>query len=152
VFLTHERTASRKIQEAILAIWLERNFAKEQILELYLNRVYFGAGAYGVEAAAQKYFNKSARTVTLAEAAMLAGLVQSPTRLSPNRNPDGAKARAELVLAAMQREGFITGHELRTAEVMRSSGPGVGVIGYRFKEIMRQPMGLRHHHGAVMAI
>lgn len=116
VFLTHERTASRKIQEAILAIWLEQNFAKEQILELYLNRVYFGAGAYGVEAAAQKYFNKSARTVTLAEAAMLAGLVQSPTRLAPNRNPDGAKARAELVLAAMQREGFVTREDVRTAE------------------------------------
>ncbi len=116
VFLTHERTASRKIQEAILAIWLEQNFAKEQILELYLNRVYFGAGAYGVEAAAQKYFNKSARAVTLAEAAMLAGLVQSPTRLAPNRNPDGAKARAELVLAAMQREGFVTREDVRTAE------------------------------------
>jgi len=115
IFLTQERTASRKIQEAILAIWLERNFAKDQILELYLNRVYFGSGAYGVEAAAQKYFNKSARHVTIAEAAMLAGLVQSPTRLAPNRNPDGAKARANLVLAAMENEGFITGDQMRMA-------------------------------------
>src|SRR6476620_7008872 len=68
LFLTQERTASRKIQEAILAFWLERNYTKNQVLELYLNRVYFGSGAYGVEAAAQKYFGKSARSVTLAEA------------------------------------------------------------------------------------
>lgn len=115
LFLTQERTASRKIQEAILAIWLECNFTKDQILELYLNRVYFGSGAYGVEAAAQKYFNKSARQVTIAEAAMLAGLVQSPTRLAPNRNPDGAKARAELVLAAMENSGFITHDQMMTA-------------------------------------
>lgn len=108
LFLTQERTASRKIQEAILAIWLERNYTKDQILELYLNRVYFGSGAYGIEAAAQKYFGKSARAVSVAEAAMLAGLVQAPSRLAPNRNPDGAEARANLVIAAMVREGFIT--------------------------------------------
>ncbi|HZB61597.1 MAG TPA: biosynthetic peptidoglycan transglycosylase, partial [Microvirga sp.] len=73
LFLTQERTASRKIQEAILALWLERNYSKDQILELYLNRVYFGSGAYGVEAAAQRYYGKSARNVSLAEAAVLAG-------------------------------------------------------------------------------
>jgi penicillin-binding protein 1A len=73
LFLTQERTASRKIQEAILALWLERNYSKDEILELYLNRVYFGAGAYGVEAAAQRYYGKSARDVTLSEAAVLAG-------------------------------------------------------------------------------
>ena len=72
LFLTQERTISRKIQEAILAVWLERKYSKDQILELYLNRVYFGAGAYGVEAAAQQYFGKSAKHVTLAEAALLA--------------------------------------------------------------------------------
>ena len=83
LFLTQERTASRKIQEAILALWLERNYTKDQILELYLNRVYFGSGAYGVEAAAQRYYGKSARDVSLSEAAMLAGLVQSPSRLAP---------------------------------------------------------------------
>ncbi len=108
LFLTQERTASRKIQEAILALWLERKFTKDQILELYLNRVYFGSGAYGVEGAARKYFGKSAREVTIAEAAILGGLVQSPTRLAPNRNPEAAHARAALVLAAMQRETFIT--------------------------------------------
>jgi penicillin-binding protein 1A len=108
LFLTQERTASRKIQEAILALWLERNFSKDQILELYLNRVYFGSGAYGVEAAALKYFGKPARSVTLAEAATLAGLVQAPSRLAPNRNPDAAQARASLVVAAMAKEGMIS--------------------------------------------
>jgi penicillin-binding protein 1A len=108
LFLTQERTASRKIQEAILALWLERNDSKDGILELYLNRVYFGAGAYGVEAAARRYFGKSARDVSLSEAATLAGLVQSPSRLAPSRNPEGAKARAELVIAAMNELGFIT--------------------------------------------
>ena len=106
LFLTQERTAARKIQEAILALWLERTYSKDQILELYLNRVYFGSGAYGVEAAAQRYFNKSARSVTIAEAAMLAGLVQAPSRLAPNRNPDAAEKRAQLVIAAMAEQGF----------------------------------------------
>ena len=108
LFLTQERTASRKIQEAILALWLERNYSKDQILELYLNRVYFGSGAYGVEAAAQKYFGKSARSVTLSEAAVLAGLVQAPSRLAPNRNPEAAQARGSMVIAAMAREGMIS--------------------------------------------
>ncbi len=90
LFLTQERTISRKIQEAILAVWLEHKYTKNQILELYLNRVYFGSGAYGVEAAAQKYFGHSARNVTLAEAAVLAGLMKAPTKLAPNRNPAGA--------------------------------------------------------------
>ena len=112
LFLTQERTASRKIQEAILALWLERNYSKDEILELYLNRVYFGSGAYGVEAAAQRYYGKSARNVSLAEAAVLAGLVQAPSRLAPNRNPDAAQNRAELVIAAMDELGFITpGHD-----------------------------------------
>ena len=115
LFLTQERTASRKIQEAILALWLEQKFSKDQILELYLNRVYFGAGAYGVEGASQKYFGKSAREVTVAEAAILGGLVQSPSRLAPNRNPDAAHARAALVLAAMQREGFISDVQMKEA-------------------------------------
>jgi penicillin-binding protein 1A len=129
LFLTQERTASRKIQEAILALWLERNYSKDQILELYLNRVYFGAGAYGVEAAAQRYYGKSARNVSLAEAAVLAGLVQSPSRLAPNRNPDRAQARAELVIAAMNELGFITPGMTKTAlgtpaEPVRPNGAG----------------------------
>src|SRR4249919_81173 len=101
LFLTQERTFARKLQEAELALWLERKYSKHEILELYLNRVYFGSGAYGVEAAAQRYFGKSAKNVTVAEAAMLAGLVKSPSRLAPNRNPEGAEQRAQIVLAAM---------------------------------------------------
>ncbi|WP_027549934.1 transglycosylase domain-containing protein [Bradyrhizobium sp. Cp5.3] len=108
LFLTQERTFQRKLQEAELAIWLERKHSKNEILELYLNRVYFGSGAYGVEAAAQRYFGKSAKNVTIAEAAMLAGLVKSPSRLAPNRNPEGAEARAQVVLAAMADAKFIT--------------------------------------------
>src|SRR5437667_885074 len=108
LFLTQERTLWRKMQELVLALWLERKFSKTEILELYLNRVYFGAGAYGVEAAAQRYFGKSARQVRIAEAAMLAGLVKSPSRLAPTRNPDAAERRARLVVAAMVSHGFIT--------------------------------------------
>jgi penicillin-binding protein 1A len=108
LFLTQERTFQRKLQEVELALWLERKHSKNEILELYLNRVYFGSGAYGVEAAAQKYFGKSAKNVTLAEAAMLAGLVKSPSRLAPNRNPEGAEQRAQTVLAAMADAKFIT--------------------------------------------
>ena len=108
LFLTQERTLSRKIQEAILAIWLEHRYSKDQILELYLNRVYFGSGAYGVEAAARKYFGHGAREVTLQEAAMLAGLMKAPTKLAPNRNPSGASDRAGQVITAMAQEGHIT--------------------------------------------
>jgi penicillin-binding protein 1A len=108
LFLTRERTISRKIQEAILAFWLERRYSKDQILELYLNRVYFGSGAYGVEAAAQKYFGKSARFVTLSEAALLAGLMKAPTRLAPDRNLKGANERAAQVITAMAEQGHIT--------------------------------------------
>jgi len=108
LFLTQERTFQRKLQEAELALWLERKHSKAEILELYLNRVYFGSGAYGVEAAAQRYFGKSAKNVTIAEAAMLAGLVKSPSRLAPNRNPEGAEQRAQTVLTAMAESKFIS--------------------------------------------
>jgi penicillin-binding protein 1A len=115
LFLTQERTMSRKLQEVVLALWLEHKFTKAQILELYLNRVYFGAGAYGVEAAAQRYFGKSAKSVTLAEAALLAGLVKSPSRLSPTKNFDGAEKRARLVLAAMADYSFADPGAVRVA-------------------------------------
>jgi len=115
LFLTQERTVSRKLQEVALALWLEHKFGKQQILELYLNRVYFGAGAYGVEGAAQRYFGKSARQLTPAEAAMLAGLVQSPSRLAPSHNPDGAERRARLVLAAMAEQKLIGDDAARLA-------------------------------------
>src|SRR5580765_6447050 len=115
LFLTQERTMARKLQEVELAIWLERKHSKSEILELYLNRVYFGSGAYGVEAAAQRYFGKSAKNVTIAEAAMLAGLVKSPSRLAPNRNPEGAEQRARTVLAAMAEAKFITDAQARAS-------------------------------------
>jgi penicillin-binding protein 1A len=115
LFLTQERTVTRKAQEVVLALWLERKFNKAQILELYLNRVYFGAGAYGVEAAAQRYFAKSARHLSLAEAAMLAGLVQSPSRLAPSHNPDGAERRARVVLADMAEQNLASEDAVRAA-------------------------------------
>jgi penicillin-binding protein 1A len=129
LFLTQERTASRKIQEAILSLWLEAKFSKDEILELYMNRVYFGAGAYGVDGAARRYFDKPAEDVTVAEAAMLAGLVQAPSRLAPTRDPRAARARAALVLAAMQDLGFISETAEKTAlarpaEVSRPGGAG----------------------------
>jgi penicillin-binding protein 1A len=133
LFLTQNRTLWRKMQELVLALWLERKFSKAQILELYLNRVYFGSGAYGVEAAAQKYFGKSARQVKVAEAAMLAGLVKSPSRLAPNRNPAGAERRAQAVVAAMGELGFITEAMAKTAlaQPARAVRPaGAGSVNY----------------------
>ena len=115
LFLTQERTIHRKLQEVLLALWLERKFSKTQILELYLNRVYFGSGAYGVEQASQRYFGKSARHITLAEAAMLAGLVRSPSRLAPTRNFNAAEHRARLVLKTMAELGFISPASERVA-------------------------------------
>jgi penicillin-binding protein 1A len=139
LFLTQERTAARKIQEAILALWLERTYSKDQILELYLNRVYFGSGAYGVEAAAQRYFNKSARSVTIAEAAMLAGLVQAPSRLAPNRNPEAAEKRAQLVIAAMADQGLISQNAAKTALVAPAEAAeriGAGSVNYAADYVM----------------
>jgi len=107
LFLSSERTFDRKIREAIFAVWLEYRLSKEQILELYLNRVYLGSGAYGVEAASRRYFNTSARKVTLPEAAMLAGLLKAPSRLSPTRDPDAAYERTRIVLTAMREEKMI---------------------------------------------
>jgi len=133
LFLTQERTFSRKVQEVALAAWLERKFSKTQILDLYLNRVYFGAGAYGIEAAAQRYFSKPATKLTVAEAATLAGLVRSPSRLAPTRNPDGAEKRAQVVLAAMMDMKFITDDMAKVALMQPAQAikaPGAGSIGY----------------------
>jgi penicillin-binding protein 1A len=133
LFLTQERTLQRKLQEAELALWLERKHSKAEILELYLNRVYFGSGAYGVEAASQRYFGKSAKNVTIAEAAMLAGLVKSPTRLAPNRNPEGAEKRAKIVLAAMADAKFITEAQAQASIVHPSynvKAAGAGTVNY----------------------
>jgi penicillin-binding protein 1A len=133
LFLTQERTMLRKLQEVELALWLERKHSKAEILELYLNRVYFGSGAYGVEAAAQRYFGKSAKNVTLPEAAMLAGLVKSPSRLAPNRNPEGAEKRAQTVLTAMADAKLITEPQAQVAISHPSynvKAAGAGTINY----------------------
>ena len=116
LFLKPDRTLERKVQEVLLALWLEQKHTKDQILEMYLNRVYFGSGAYGVEAASRRYFGKSARDVTLSEAALLAGLLKAPSRLSPARDPKAAEDRAQLVLAAMRDEGMIGDKELTVGD------------------------------------
>ncbi|MCB8840077.1 transglycosylase domain-containing protein [Aurantimonas sp. VKM B-3413] len=121
IFLNPEQTMERKIQEAILALWLEHKFTKDQILEMYLNRVYFGSGATGVEAAARRYFNESAKDVTLAQAALLAGLLKAPSRLSPARDPQAAKARAEVVLAAMREENVISEADYEAAKAQKAT-------------------------------
>ena len=115
LFLSPERTIERKVEEALLALWLERKYTKDQILELYLNRVYLGSGTFGVEAASRRYFNKSARDLDIIEAATLAGLLKAPSRLSPARDPVAARERAKLVLNAMLDQGMISQNELRRA-------------------------------------
>ena len=106
-YLSPERAMRRKVQEAMIALWLESRLSKEEILARYLNTVYFGAGAYGADAAAKRYFGKKASELDLAESAMLAGLVRAPSHLAPNRNLAAAQRRAELVLQAMVRTGAI---------------------------------------------
>jgi penicillin-binding protein 1A len=133
LFLTQERTLLRKLQEVVLALWLEHKFSKTEIFELYLNRVYFGSGAYGVDAAAQRYFGKSAKRVNVAEAAMLAGLVKSPSRLAPSRNPDGAERRALAVITAMVDTGAINDATAKSALMMPAHAikrEGTGSVNY----------------------
>jgi penicillin-binding protein 1A len=107
LFLTQDRTLKRKIQEALLALWLERELTKDEILSAYLNRVYMGAGAYGVDAAAQIYFKKSARDLNLRESAILAGLLKAPSKFSPRSNPRLAGERADIVIANMKDAGYL---------------------------------------------
>ena len=111
LFLSPERTFGRKVQELVLAFWLERRFSKDQILELYLNRVYFGHGATGVDAAARRYFGVSAARLNLRQAAVLAGALKAPSRINPITSPARARRRSDLVLAAMEREGFVTAEQ-----------------------------------------
>jgi penicillin-binding protein 1A len=136
LFLTQERTMQRKLQEVILAVWLERKYSKDEILDLYLNRVYFGSGAYGVEAAAQRYFGKSARSVTLAEAALLAGLVKSPSKLAPTRNFEAAERRAQIVLAAMSDAGYVKEEAAKTAMTHRAEDRQA--VGRRLEQLRRR--------------
>ncbi len=117
LFLTPERTIGRKIREAMLALWLEQKFTKDQILTLYLNRVYFGAGTYGVEAASQTFFDRSARDITLYQSAMLAGLMKAPSRYNPASNPTAARERTDVVLQAMVDAGYLTTEDRAKAKL-----------------------------------
>jgi penicillin-binding protein 1A len=115
LFLTPARNLARKVRETLLALWLEHRFTKNEILEIYLNRVYLGAGTYGVDAAAQRYFGKSARRLDLWESAVIAGLLKAPTRFNPIRDRAMAAARTGRVLASMVDAGFITAAEAAAA-------------------------------------
>jgi penicillin-binding protein 1A len=132
LFLTPKRTFERKMEEALLALYLDGHYSKNQILTLYLNRVYFGAGVYGIEAAAEKFFGKSATRLSLPEAAMLAGSVKAPAHYNPLADTDACLERAHVVLRAMEEAGFI-GHAARVSaertrpRILRSTGtPGSG--------------------------
>jgi penicillin-binding protein 1A len=133
VFLTQERALSRKLSEILLAIEIERRLTKEEILERYLNQVYFGQGAYGIEMAARVYFGKPVRDVTLPEAALLAGLIRAPSIYSPYRNFALAKLRQESVLTKMASLGYISTEEAaraRAAKITLAS-PNAGLAGIR---------------------
>ena len=115
VFLTSDRTLNRKLQETLLAIWLERTFSKDEIFEKYLSRIYFGGSAWGLEAASQQYFRKPASNIHLNEAAMIAGLLKGPTRYNPLASPERAARRTATVLSAMERARFIDRAERNAA-------------------------------------
>ena len=108
LFLSRTRTLKRKIQEALLALWLEHNLTKDEILSAYLNRVYLGSGAYGVDAAARIYYNKPATALTIRESATIAGLLKAPSRYAPSINPTLSAQRTNIVLRSMVEAGFLT--------------------------------------------
>ena len=132
LFLSPGRTYERKVQEAMLAMYLESRYSKNQLLTLYLNRVYFGAGVYGIEAAAQKFFGKHASELGLTEAAMIAGSVKAPARYNPIADTDASLTRASIVLRAMQDSGFIDDDTRTMAQATRprivhvTGTPGAG--------------------------
>jgi len=150
LFLTPERSMRRKINEAFLALWIEARLSKDEILKMYLDRSYLGGGNYGVEAAAQFYFGKSIRDVTLPEAAMLAGLFKAPSRFAPHVNIEAARARANVVLYRMLDVGYITQGELfgarrRPAEV--ANVPNLYSPDYFLDWAYRETLQLLDQHG-----
>ena len=134
LFLDPKRTMSRKAEEFILALWLERRYTKQEILELYLNRVYFGGGNYGIGAAAHSYFGKDPKDITLAEAALLAGLIKAPSYYSPNGNMDRARGRAKAILHTLAENDEIDINQYAEAATTRleakpaPSKPGFGFV------------------------
>lgn len=125
IYAPTDRSLKRKIQETILAVLLEAKLSKNQIMTLYLNRVYFGAGAFGIDAAAKRYFGRSAKKLTLYESAVLAGLLKAPSRYSPAHNPARSEDRTRQVLLKMVKAGFITEAAMKTALLMASPAPDV---------------------------
>lgn len=119
IFLTNDKTWTRKFREIILALAMERKFSKDEILELYLNRVYFGGGAYGVDAASRKFFDHPATQLSLAESAIIAGLVKAPSNYSPTADAKAAVGRANVVLGVMEKNGTITPGEARSANLSK---------------------------------
>ncbi len=130
LFLTNARTTKRKVQEVLLTLWLERHFTKQEILEIYLNRVYLGSGAWGMDAAARMYFGVSARRVSLPEAAVLAGLPRAPSRFNPRVNPQAALSRGKEVLNAMADSGVITAEQALAAGARIEFPPSPNAPGY----------------------
>jgi membrane peptidoglycan carboxypeptidase len=143
-FLTRDKTVRRKLREAILAQRIEKLYSKKEILEIYLNKVYFGDGLYGAEAAARGYFGKPASDLTVAEAAMLAGVIQAPSALNPASNLERSTDRRNVVLTLMRDHGFIdqATHDAAAAETvalhddLRPEDP----TGVHFKEILRRQL------------
>lgn len=123
LFLSKDRTLKRKIQEAMLAVWLEAKLSKDEILSAYLNRVYLGGGAYGIDAAANIYFNKSARDLTVREAATIAGLLKAPSRYSPSSNPSLSAQRTRVVLKAMEEAGYLDVTEYKKLDKLPPAPP-----------------------------
>ena len=119
IFLTNSRTFGRKIKEAVLAMAIERKFTKDQILELYLNRVYFGGGAYGIDAASRRFFGHGAEQLSLGEAAIIAGLVKAPSNYSPTADVEAARNRSQVVLRTMVDNGFITASQAANVDPAR---------------------------------
>ncbi len=141
VFLTPEKTLQRKIREAALAVKMEKNLTKGEILELYLNKIYFGHGAYGVEMAARTYFGKTVRELSLSEAAIIAGLIKAPTLYSPFNNLSRARDRQKIVLSRMVEEGYLTpaerDHALKQPVYLSSKRKGLEAHNY-FVEYVRK--------------
>lgn len=132
IFLTQGKTIRRKVQELLLAFWLENKLSKNQIMALYLNRVYFGSGLYGADAAANWYFNKSVYDLNVREAAVLAGLLKAPSRYNPIFNKKAAAARADVVLKSMRDSGYLTEREYQKARTLPiSDGQNYRVVGGR---------------------
>ena len=133
LFLTREKSIRRKVQEFLLARWLEKHFTKKQILDIYLNRVFFGSGAYGLNTAAMRFFNKKAKNLNMHEAAILAGALKAPSKYNYLRNKEEALKRAEVVLSLMQRAGTITEKERQAAlKQPVSDGSKPAILGIRY--------------------